>query len=106
MIGGKRLTLLLIARIPMEGRALFVEYEDAVLPLLADHAGLLERRLRNSDGSVEAHVVSFPDRASFERFRGDRRRAEAAPLAQKSGAVFQLVEVEDVEASAETASTE
>ena len=44
-------TFALIARIPAEGIADFRAYEDAVLPLLPEFNGRLERRLRNSDGT-------------------------------------------------------
>ena len=50
-------TFVLIARIPPEGISTFATYEDHVLPLLAEHGGVLQRRLRSGDGLVEIHVV-------------------------------------------------
>jgi hypothetical protein len=52
-------TLVFIARMPAEGVADFRAYEDAVLPLLPEYNGRLERRLRNADGTVEIHILSF-----------------------------------------------
>ncbi|MDX2158502.1 MAG: hypothetical protein SFW09_18535 [Hyphomicrobiaceae bacterium] len=89
-------TLAVVARIPPAGVADFQAYEARVLPLLADHGGTLERRLRNADGTVEVHVLSFSSRDGLDRFRRDERRVEAAPLLQRSGATMELMELEDV----------
>jgi len=70
-----RLTFVLIARVPSDGVASFQAYEDAVLPLLNEFGGLLERRLRNADGTIEVHIVSFDSDQNFQRFRSDPRRA-------------------------------
>ena len=59
LAGSARLTFVLIARVPSGGVARFQAYEDAVLPLLSEFGGLLERRLRNGDGTIEVHIVSF-----------------------------------------------
>lgn len=91
-----RLTLLLIARVPPGGFEAFDAYEREVLPLLAEHGGRLERRLRSTDDRVEAHVVSFPGEAELAAYRADPRRAAAAPLLAASGAEVELVEVLDV----------
>lgn len=90
------LTLALIARIPAAGVASFRAYEDRVLPLLAAHGGTLERRLANVDGTLEIHIVRFPERVGLEQFRADPRRAETAPLLAQSGAITELIEVADV----------
>ena len=73
------LTLALVAKIPASGVDDFQAYEDAVLPLLPDHGGRLERRLRNADGTLEVHIVSFASRAGFDSFRNDPRRTAASP---------------------------
>jgi hypothetical protein len=91
-----RLTLLLLARLPAGRLADFDAYEARVLPLLAEHGGRLERRLRAVDGSLEAHVVSFPGEAELAAYRADPRRAAAAPLLVASGAAVELLEVLDV----------
>ncbi len=90
------LTFLMIARLPDGGLAGFDRYEEAVLPLLAEHGGRLERRLRASGGMLEAHVVTFPGRAEFDAYRADPRRGAATPLLEASGAVIELHEVRDV----------
>ena len=69
-----RTTFVLIARVPPDGVAGFQAYEDAVLPLLSEHGGSLERRLRNGDGTIEVHIVSFNSDRSFQ---GLQRRSKA-----------------------------
>ncbi len=90
------LTLFLLARIPTGGVEAFRAYENAVLPLLARHGGELQRRLRNVDGTTEAHVVHFASAAGFAAFRADPGRAAAQHLLEASGAVTELHEVTDV----------
>lgn len=89
-------TFVLIVRIPPEGIADFRAYEDAVLPLLPEFNGCLERRLRNPDGTVEMHVVSFASEADFQNYRNDPRRAAHARLLEKSAATLELLAVTDV----------
>ena len=89
-------TLVLIARIPPDGVSTFAAYEDNVLPLLAEHGGVLQRRLRSANGLVEIHVVCFPSALAFEKFREDPRRAQHAPKLEASGAHIELLEVEDI----------
>ncbi len=89
-------TFVLIARIPPEGISTFATYEDHVLPLLAEHRGVLQRRLRSGDGLIEIHVVCFPSAGAFARFREDPRRARHAPDLEASGARIELLQLEDV----------
>lgn len=89
-------TLALIARIPAEGVADFRAYEDAVLPLLPEFNGHLERRLRNADGTVEMHIVSFASEADFQDYRNDRRRTAQASLLEKSSAKLELLPMANV----------
>src|ERR1700689_2395651 len=91
-----RLTVVLIARIPAEGIADFRAYEDAVLPLLPEFNGRLERRLRNQDGTVEMHIVSFASEADFQKYRNDPRRAAQAWLLKKSSAPLERLPMTDV----------
>ena len=79
----QRHTLVLIARVPVEGVASFQEYESAVLPLLSEFGGLLERRLRNSDGTVEVHIVSF----DLSRALKIQKRSEACFACASPGEV-------------------
>jgi hypothetical protein len=80
-------TVVLIARIPAEGIGDFRAYEDAVLPLLPEFNGRLERRLRNQDGTVEMHIVSFASEVGFQNYRNDPRRTAQAWLLEKSSAI-------------------
>ncbi|MBR0974664.1 MULTISPECIES: antibiotic biosynthesis monooxygenase family protein [Bradyrhizobium] len=88
-------TLVLIPRIPAEGVADFRAYEDAVLPLLPEFNGYLERRLRNLDGTIEMHIVSFASDADFQSYRNDPRRAAHAGLLEKSSAKLELLPMAD-----------
>ena len=91
-----RLTFALIVRVSSEGIASFQDYEEAVLPLLGEFGGLLERRLRNSDGTIEIHIVSFDSEQSFQSFRSDPRRASYAQLLERSLAKSELIAMTDV----------
>jgi hypothetical protein len=90
------LKLALIARVPERGIREFQAYEDRVLPLLADHGGVLERRMRSRDGTIELHILSFASAQHLERFRADPRRTAAAHLLQSSGAETELLALEDI----------
>ena len=89
-------TFVLIARIPAEGVADFRAYEDAVLPLLPEFNGCLERRLRNPDGTVEMHIVSFASDADFQNYRNDPRRTAQARLLEQSSAKLELLPMANV----------
>jgi antibiotic biosynthesis monooxygenase (ABM) superfamily enzyme len=89
-------TIVLIARIPAEGIADFRAYEAAVLPLLPEYNGRLERRLRNQDGTTEMHIVSFASEADFQNYRNDPRRTAQAPLLKKSSAMLERLAMTNV----------
>jgi antibiotic biosynthesis monooxygenase (ABM) superfamily enzyme len=89
-------TFVLIVRIPTDGIEDFQAYEDAVLPLLPEFNGHLERRLRNQDGTVEMHIVSFASDADFQNYRNDPRRAAQAWLLEKSSAKLELLSMANV----------
>jgi hypothetical protein len=91
-------TLVLIARLPTEGIEAFRAYEDAVLPLLPEFNGRLERRLRNPSGTVELHIVSFASDADFQNYRNDPRRLAQAWLLEKSSATLELLPMANVPA--------
>lgn len=109
-IGGtgpdSRAGLLLTVLLHIEGAdvASLQDYEAAVLPLLPSHGGVLERRLRARDGSLEMHLVRFPDRSAFERYMADGRRLAAAPLLARSRATVTLFQAEDLPPHVETGS--
>ena len=86
----------LIARIPAAGVAAFTAYEAQVLPLLAEHGGVLQRRLRSDDGQTEIHLVWFPSDAHFDRYRADPRRTRHAHLMAESGASLERLRLRDV----------
>ena len=83
-------------RIPAHGVDAFRRYESLVLPLLARHAGTLERRLRTADGLTEVHVLSFPSRDAFDAYMRDPDRPRHLALKDASGASAELLEVIDV----------
>ncbi|MCK1740913.1 hypothetical protein IVA80_08480 [Bradyrhizobium sp. 139] len=87
---------MLIARIPPEGVEPFRAYEDAVLPLLPEFNGSLERRLRNPDGTIEIHIVSFTSEADFQNYRNDPRRTAHVRLLEKSSAKLDLFPMANV----------
>ena len=89
-------TIVLIARIPAEGIADFRAYEAAVLPLLPEYNGRLERRLRNQDGTIEMHIVSFASEADFQNYRNDPRRTAQASLLKKSSAILESLAMTNV----------
>ena len=91
-----RLTFVLIARVPPDGVAGFQAYEEAVLPLLSEFGGRLERRLRNADGTIEVHIVSFDSDQNYQRFRSDPRRASFAHLFEASAAQNEVFAMTDV----------
>lgn len=89
-------TFVLIARLPAEGVEAFRAYEDAVLPLLSEFNGRLERRLRNVDGTIEVHIVSFASDADFQNYRNDPRRVALASLLEESSAKLELLPMANV----------
>ncbi len=93
------LTLCAILRVPSEGLAVFQRYEDAVLVLLRDHAGILQRRLRTEDGLTEVHVIWFPSVSHYEAYRADPRRSAHDGMFTVSGATAEVLTVWDVRAT-------
>jgi hypothetical protein len=89
-------TFVLVARIPAKGIEDFRAYEDAVLPLLSEFNGRLERRLRNPDGTIEVHIVSFASDADFQNYRNDPRRLAQARLLEKSSAKLELLPMANI----------
>ncbi|MGE0224480.1 MAG: hypothetical protein AB7F35_03355 [Acetobacteraceae bacterium] len=86
----------LIARVPADGVAAFNAYEAGVLPLLARHGGVLQRRVRNDAGTVEIHLVWFPSEAAFAAFREDPARTTLAPVLAASGATMEVLRLTDL----------
>ena len=89
-------TFVHIFLIPMEGIEHFQAYEEAVLPLLPEFNGRLERRLRNQDGTVEMHIVSYASDADRQNYRNDPRRAAQAWLLEKSSAKVESIPMANI----------
>lgn len=51
-----------------------------MLPLLADHGGRLERRLRTDDSTTEVHLISFGSEAGYRAYLSDPERRRSQPL--------------------------
>ena len=83
-------------RIPADGVEAFQAYERAVLPILRDHGGRVERRLRGSDGQVEVHLLRFASADAFDAYLADPRRTAFAELLTQSGATVDLEAVADL----------
>ena len=62
----------------------FEDFEARAFAIMARHGGRLEQRVRCAppDASVpdEVHIVSFPDQASFDRYRADDAVKDLADL--------------------------
>lgn len=76
---------------------LFDRYEDAALPVLEQHGGLVVARVRDDDESREWHLIRVPSRRAWESFRSDRRRLEHAWLLTRANVKVELHEVWNVE---------
>ncbi len=90
------LTLALVVKIPADGIASFDEYENLVLPLLKNHGGTLQRRLRTQNHMTEIHILSFESQAAFDGFLADPERQKHRDLLLKSNATTELFNVEDL----------
>jgi hypothetical protein len=86
----------LVIHLPADGVESFQRYESAVLPLLSDHHGRLDRRLRSADQRTEVHLVSFPSAEHLESYRNDPRRIAQSHLLEESGARTELYDLTDV----------
>jgi uncharacterized protein (DUF1330 family) len=74
-------------------------YEDAVLPLLADHGARLLYRGRRTPGEdaslpLEVHLTWFPHRRALDAYMADERRRA---LMDAFGDVFTAKQVVEVE---------
>ena len=90
------LTFVMIADVPPDGVSAFQRYESLVLPLLARHAGRLERRLRTDDALAEVHVVSFESREGYDSYIADEERQAHRSLLDGAEVVQRILQVEDV----------
>jgi hypothetical protein len=77
--------------------AAFHAYEAAVLPVLGDHGGTLQRRLSTADGLIEIHVLWFPSASHLDEYRADPRRAARTGLFKAAGATAEVLTVLDAQ---------
>ena len=75
MPDGARVTVVTLVDIPRSSLGAFRAYEDRVLPLLQQHGGTVERRLRTPDGTTEVHVLSFDSDDAYRAYLADPERA-------------------------------
>jgi uncharacterized protein (DUF1330 family) len=96
---GQEANLLRLVAIDLSGAdvAAFEAYEAKALPLVCEHGGRLEIRVRSLDGQTETHLLYFPDEHAFDRYRLDPRRIAAAPEWEKSGAKSEVKLVERID---------
>ena len=59
--------------------AAFDDFEARTAAIMARHDGRIESRVRTHPGA-ELHLVTFPDRESFERYRSDPETLALAEL--------------------------
>jgi hypothetical protein len=85
-------------RVPAEGVDAFRQFEATVLPLLPEHGGVLERRLRSLEGCTAIHIVRSTSREASDGYRTGPRRQAHLHLLHESRAVPALLEVVDVTA--------
>ena len=77
------LTLVVSLHVHPGREAEFERFETAATAIMRRHGGAIERRValepgEGADRPHEVHVVTFPDRAAFDRYRAD---PDLAPLA-------------------------
>lgn len=70
-----QVTIAVVVDVPGDALDAFRRYESLVLPLLHRYGGDLVRRLRDATGTVEIHVLAFPDEPSFGAYLADPERA-------------------------------
>jgi uncharacterized protein (DUF1330 family) len=71
-----RFTVVSVIDVAAESVAVFRAYEARVLPLLEQHGGRLDRRLRTPEGTTEVHVLSFTSEAAYRSYLADPERAD------------------------------
>jgi uncharacterized protein (DUF1330 family) len=86
-----RLLLVVLLRVHPERQADYERFEASAARVVRRHGGRIERRVvldpsasAAADPPDEVHVVSFPDRASFDRYRGDPEIAALAALRDRA----------------------
>jgi hypothetical protein len=78
------ITLCAVFRIPSAGREAFQTYEDVVLPLVADHRGISQRRPRSHDDAAEIHITWCRSASHFEVYQAHPRLPRYSRLQARS----------------------
>ena len=76
-----------------------VEYEDRVLPLLAEYDARVIQRVRSQDsgdGPLEVHILEFPSEDAFDGYLADPVRASWSELRDGAVARADVLRVDDV----------
>jgi len=85
-----RIAIVVGIRINAGREAEYERFENTVAKIVARHGGAVERRIALEPGSDssrphEVHIVTFPDRATFQTYRADPEVATLA--AQRAEAI-------------------
>jgi len=80
-----RLSLVVVLHVNAGREAEFERFENTAASIMRRHGGAIERRIAvEPDGETsrpaEVHIVTFPDRAAFDRYRADPALAALAAL--------------------------
>jgi hypothetical protein len=94
--------LTFVARVPHHGVDDFLNYERQIIPVLIEHGGQIERRLRSTDERVEIKVVRFPSQDAYDALTRDYRCLAAKPLLDQSDAKVEVFAVQDLDNFATT----
>jgi hypothetical protein len=80
----ERFTLVALLTLEPGAHAEFERFENEAARIMRRHGGRIERRIalseRGAGGPDELHLVTFPDRGSFERYRADEELRALSPL--------------------------
>lgn len=86
----------MIAEVAPDSIERFRSYEQLVLPLLTEHGGRLERRVRTPDGTTEIHLIAFDDQDGYRAYLDDPARVAARTALDGAGIEQRVLIVSDV----------
>lgn len=71
-----RLTLVVVLHVDAGRENAFERFEMAAAAIMRRHGGVIERRIAVEPGAGashprEVHIVTFPDRTAYDRYRAD-----------------------------------
>ena len=70
-----------------------------MLALLHRHGGSLDRRMRDTTGTAEVHVIRFESRTGYESFMADPGRQSLRAALGDAAPSTRVLEVSDVQAA-------